>query len=131
MNNKILNKTLFIFLLFLSLFNLSFAQSLPTPPEPNPSLNILGCSEGMSLRNCMLYILFNILRVILTLAIILAVLFMTWAGVIYITKGSDDKAREKANNMLIFGAVGLVIAFIAYGLVIFLTRILGSTTPNI
>jgi hypothetical protein len=127
MNNKILNKTLFIFLLFLSLFNLSFAQSLPTPTEPEPSLTLFGCNTGDPLRVCMLKIFLGILRVILTLAIILAVLFMTWAGVIYITKGSDDKERAKANNMLIYGAVGLVIAFIAYGLVVFLTNVIRGT----
>jgi len=111
---------------FFLVFNLSFvevlAQSYDETPEP-PSF-IPGCSPGDTLRRCMLGIAHLIIRVILVVALIFSAIMMAWAGILYITSGEKEEERKKVRNRIIYAAVGLVVAFLAWAITRFLAGVL-------
>lgn len=117
-----------IFLFLILLPYISLAQVAPPealqPPEIPTSL--FGCTEGDSLRRCILKILGQVLRLILVIALALAVLFFAWAGITYITKGTEAGKREQAQNRLLYAVVGLIIAFISWVVLVLLSRFIQS-----
>lgn len=109
---------------------LSFAQ-VPPPeslPEPEIPTRLFSCLPTDTLRRCMLRLLGDALRVILVIALAFAALMFAFAGLTYLTKGADENARKGAQNRLIYAAVGLVVAFLAWVLVAILSRIIGGAS---
>ncbi len=111
----------------------SFGQFPPPEQSQPPSIptSFFGCTQQDSLRVCILKILQKVLEVILVVALALAAIFIATAGFIYLTKGSDNDARKKANSMLIFAAFGLVIAFLSWVITAFLVEIIRRGTQAI
>jgi len=114
-------------LFFLLVPYLSFAQVVPprsyTPPEIPTRL--FSCVPDEPLRICMLRLLDDALKVILVIALAFAALMIAYAGLLYLTKGADEKARGEAKNRLIYAAVGLVVAFLSWVMTVILSRIIG------
>ncbi|GIW67177.1 MAG: hypothetical protein KatS3mg096_045 [Candidatus Parcubacteria bacterium] len=107
----------------------SFAQYVYSPevlPEPDIPTRLFSCSPNDTLRRCMLKLLGDLLRVILVVALIFSALSIAWAGITYISGGTDDKKREAAKNRLIYAAIGLIFAFLSWVLVTIFTRIIGG-----
>ena len=108
---------------------LSFAQ-IPPPAQfepPEIPTRLFSCLPTDPLRICLLRILDDILKVILVIALIFAALMIAWAGITYILRGgSDDNARKEAKARLIYAAIGLVIAFMAWVVTVMLTRFIGG-----
>jgi type IV secretory pathway VirB2 component (pilin) len=46
-------------------------------------------------------------------ATVLAVLFLVFAGIIFVTSGNDQAKREQAKSMALYVVIGLVIIWIA------------------
>jgi len=65
------------------------------------------------------------LNVIIIVAIIIAVFFLVWGGVKWITSGGDKAKVESARNTIIAGIVGLVFVFLAYFLISLVANIFG------
>lgn len=63
----------------------------------------------------------NFLQVLVQLAfifaIVLALIFIIWAGIDWITSGGDKQGLEKARAKLTYAIVGLVIVLLAIALV--------------
>lgn len=95
-------------------FNLVFAQQLPfgnLPPDINCGSDFFAC----------LAFFFNIfLDLIVTLAFVLAVIFIAWGGIEYIVYGGNENKRKTATNRLIWGTIGLIVALMAFVFVVFL-----------
>jgi FtsH-binding integral membrane protein len=93
---------------------------------PSSSLNYLpptiSCTE---FGDCLLVIFGQVLGVLLYLAFALAVIFIIYAGISYIT--SRGKDVEKIHKMLIYAIVGFVVALSSYVLV----QVIESTVRNI
>ncbi len=118
-----MKKTLvFIPLLIVTLFTLAQITPPELTPPPDIPTSLFGCLPTDTLRQCILKLLGVVLRLILVVALALAAGFGAWAGVTYITGGSDDKKREASKNSLIYAAVGLVIAFLAWAITFLLSR---------
>lgn len=83
----------------------------PGAKEPAPIL----CRGVIECLTIFFSILFKILTI---LAGVFAVIIITWAGILFIVKGADEKKRIEAKNMLIWAAIGLIVALISYSLVI-------------
>ncbi len=101
----------------------------PRPEEMSPPeipTQLFSCSPADTLRRCILRLLGDVLRVILVVALAGAALMIAWAGIIYITGLGGDKSRENAKNKIIYAAIGLVIAFLAWVLTVILTNIIGG-----
>jgi hypothetical protein len=117
-----------IAILFLLVPYLSFAQI--SPPEsyepPNIPTQFFGCDPNEPLRKCMLKILDKILKVILVIALAFAAIMIAWAGVLYIMKGGEKEEEiKKIKGRLIYAAVGLVVAFLAWVITVILSQTIG------
>jgi TRAP-type C4-dicarboxylate transport system permease small subunit len=75
----------------------------------------------------MLKILDKILKVILVIALAFAAIMIAWAGVLYIMKGGEKEEEiKKIKGRLIYAAVGLVVAFLAWVMTAILSRIISE-----
>ena len=63
-----------------------------------------------------------VITVLLIIATVIALFFLIWGGIRWITSGGDKQKVESARNTIISAVIGLVIAFLAYFI---LTVILG------
>ena len=63
---------------------------------------------------CLLWLFNKILSIIYTLALLLGVIFLVYAGIEYITKPGDAKS---VHQRLTWGIVGIVVAIVAFSLV--------------
>jgi hypothetical protein len=115
-------------LFFLLVPYLSFAQVPPPGSFPPPEIptRLFSCLPTDPLRICILRLLDDVLKVILVIALAFAALMVAIAGVTYITKGSDPDSQKKAQSRLIYAAVGLVVAFLAWVITVILSRIIGG-----
>jgi hypothetical protein len=55
-----------------------------------------------------------VIRVILIVAIVVALFFLIWGGIKWITSGGDEKQVEAAKGHVVAAIVGLVIALAAF-----------------
>lgn len=63
-------------------------------------------------------IILNITNWVLGFVTILAVLFLIWGGLQYLTAAGNEEQVEKAKNTITYALLGLVVAAIAYAAVI-------------
>lgn len=59
----------------------------------------------------------NIINYVFNIAIIVAPIMFIVAGLSFITAGGDPTKIKRASNIILWTAVGLVLAILAYGLV--------------
>jgi uncharacterized membrane protein YjfL (UPF0719 family) len=120
-------KKIFLILLLMNVVfavGFVFADEPPPPPPPPPPLPFpvhtlpptIHC--GTDFFDC-LNLFFNIIfRLILLLAVALSTIFIVWAGILYITKGGGkEEDIKKIHQRLVWAAVGLVVALLAYAFV--------------
>ena len=74
---------------------------------------VTSCTEG-DFGQCMLFVLNKVLAIIYTLALFLAVIFLVYAGIEYITKPGE---AGKTHQRLVYGITGIVVAVVAFSLV--------------
>lgn len=90
----------------------AFAQS--TNPDLNP------CRGQNNLLNaaCATRDLGQVLGFVVTIAFVIAVLvalaFLIWGGIKWITSGGDKGGVEAARNQIIAAVIGLIIVFLAF-----------------
>ncbi len=68
----------------------------------------------------------NIVNQVLTLAAIIAVAFIVYAGFLYITAQGDTKQIDKAKTALFGAVIGLVVIGLAYSIVAFVIGAVGG-----
>jgi TRAP-type C4-dicarboxylate transport system permease small subunit len=114
----------------LSLAQVQKPEDTPLPEIPT---NLFGCSPNEELRRCLLRVTAVILRVIMIIALILAAIMIAWAGIEYITKAGKVGEKEvEPKNRIIYAAVGLVIAFMAWAAAAIISNVLtGTGAPRI
>lgn len=66
---------------------------------------------GLSLTD---NVLSNILNIAFVIVVILALAFLIYGGIRWITSGGDKAGVEAARGVIVAALVGLVIAFLAY-----------------
>jgi uncharacterized membrane protein YjfL (UPF0719 family) len=104
------------------LFNFTFAQiQEPSPPERlkcgNVSLPSVLERSNLSQNIwelCILYYTQRILSFLYVLALMLSVIFLSWAGILYITK--PEKSKD-IHSKLIYGIFGVVLAILSFTIV--------------
>lgn len=67
-------------------------------------------------------IIINITNWVLGFVTILAVLFLIWGGLQYLTAAGNEEQVEKAKNTITYALLGLVVAAIAYAAVVVVVR---------
>ena len=61
---------------------------------------------------------------------LLAVAFLIYGGVLYITAGGDESKLKKAQATVTYTIIGLVVAFLAGFIVRFVLKQMGVSQPN-
>jgi hypothetical protein len=113
---------------------LSFAQIPPPESFPPPEIptSFFGCLPTDPLRVCILRILDKVLKVILVLALAFAAVFIAWSGILYILRGGEGSEKQQAvRTRILYAAVGLVVAFLAWVLTVIIARTIGGGSPEI
>jgi len=117
---KISKNLIYLVALFtiFSLFNSALGQQFPIqqPPE-STALTTAG-----SVRDLLLNIFQWVFKILTWVAGALGVIYIIWGGINTIIQGKIDEGK----NRLIYGVVGVVIALIAYALVVMIHNIIVS-----
>lgn len=56
----------------------------------------------------------GIVNILLVLAVVLALIFLIWGGVRWISSGGDKGKIDSARSTIVAAIVGLILAFLAY-----------------
>ncbi len=72
----------------------------------------------------------SILNTIIPVLIVLAVVLFIW-GIIQYVIGSDEEAKKKGKDRMIFGIIGLVVIVAMWGLVSLVTSTFGLDSSNV
>jgi hypothetical protein len=135
LNKMKLGKVIILITLFFLLVPyLSFAQVLlpeQTQPPEIPT-KLFGCEMNEPLRKCLLILTGKVLRVILVIALAFAAVFIAWSGILYILRGGEGSEKQQAiRTRIIYAAVGLVVAFLAWVLTVIIAGTIGGGSPQI
>jgi len=105
----------FLVLNYLILPNIIFAQEIPEEPSIIPGF--FGCESGQSLRGCIGVIAIGILKILLVFAIAAAVIAFAFGGIKFIVQSGSEDQRKKAKDILLWSAVGLVVALLSFAVI--------------
>jgi undecaprenyl pyrophosphate phosphatase UppP len=127
MKTKLIQVITLITILSLLGPNLVLGQDTQIEPQTAVTESFLGCNPNDGILQCLKDIAGYIFKIILYIAVVLAVIFFVLAGITYITKGKEEEGRKKAQNQIIYASIGLVVALISYFLVQFLAKSITKT----
>lgn len=83
---------------------------------------LAGCTEASSKNKNVVDIIQSGVNVVISLVGMLAVFSIIYAGFTYMTAQSDAAKIKRGKDMVLYAVVALVVAFLAYGIVLFVTR---------
>lgn len=119
------------------LFGLSFAvaPAASAACDPATSGNPLGsgadCAKGDGVADQLLgenSVFSTITNILLFLIGAIAVIMLIIGGVRYVISGGDQAQVTSAKNTILYAVVGIIVAFLAYAAVNFVTTQLGNST---
>lgn len=90
--------------------------------EDEDMKKIAGCNEPTGKNKDVVEIVQSGVNVVISLVGILAVFSIIYGGFTYITAQSDPAKIKRGKDMVVYAVVALVVAFLAYGIVLFVTR---------
>ena len=90
--------------------------------EDEDMKKIAGCNEPTGKNKDGVAIVQSGGTVVLSLVGMLAVFSLIYGGFTYITAQSDPAKIKRGKDMVVYAVVALVVAFLAYGIVIFVTK---------
>ena len=90
--------------------------------EDEDMKKIAGCNEPTGKNKDVVEIVQSGVNVVISLVGMLAVFSIIYGGFTYITAQSDPAKIKRGKDMVVYAVVALVVAFLAYGIVIFVTR---------
>ena len=90
--------------------------------EDEDMKKIAGCNETTGKNKDVVEIVQSGVNVVISLVGMLAVFSIIYGGFTYITAQSDPAKIKRGKDMVVYAVVALVVAFLAYGIVIFVTK---------
>lgn len=85
----------------------------PIRPDPGSTLTLTG-------------LVLLILNYLIFFAAVLAIIYLIWAGIQYITAGTDDEKAKKARSGIYNAIIGIVIIVLSYAIIQYVARLAGS-----
>lgn len=73
----------------------------------------------------------NVVVILLIIAVVVALFYLVFGGIKWITSGGDKAKVESARNHIIAAIIGLVVAFLAYFILSVILSFFGLSTNNI
>lgn len=104
----------------LYLTSMAFAQNgaqfdlCPTTTDGRPWANLCKLTGGNAIS--------GLVTLILVIAVIIALFYLLWGGIKWITSGGDKGAVETARNHIIAAIIGLIVVFLAWFILNFLLQ---------
>lgn len=97
------------------------------PSNPNDLDEVSGVMNffrlcELSLTNA---VLSNLLNIVFIIAVIIALAFLIYGGIRWITSGGDKTKVEAARNTLVAALIGLVLVFLSYFIIQIIFSIFG------
>jgi hypothetical protein len=87
---------------------------------------VSGCvTDGVARLTCIPAVLQNIITFALIASGVVAVFFIIWAGIRYVTSGGDQKKVDGARKTLTWAIIGLIIILMAFFIVNVVSYITG------
>ena len=130
-----ISKLLVSLVLFAGLFGLIFNNSISVSAtsredfygvcddvEDEDVKKLAGCTEASSKNKNVVDIIQSGVNVVISLVGMLAVFSIIYGGFTYMTAQSDAAKIKRGKDMVLYAVVALVVAFLAYGIVLFVTR---------
>ena len=127
MNKKLLKNALVFLTLLVLLSPVMVAVAVGnTPADPNYGVDQL---DNLDLpqpteENALPTIVVNLINLVLGFLALIAIVIVLIGGFEWMTAGGNDDKVKTAQNRLKYGLIGLVIIFVAYGLVTFVLKTL-------
>lgn len=88
----------------------AFAQATPIQPCPQDQFaNLCRFSTGGIGR-----IVQTVVTILLIAAVLIALFYLIWGGIRWITSGGDKGKVEEARKHIVAAIIGLIVAFLAY-----------------
>ena len=135
MLKKKISKLLVSLAFFAGLFGLIFNNSISVNAtsredfygvcddvEDEDVKKLAGCTEASSKNKNVVDIIQSGVNVVISLVGMLAVFSIIYGGFTYMTAQSDAAKIKRGKDMVLYAVVALVVAFLAYGIVLFVTR---------
>jgi uncharacterized membrane protein YidH (DUF202 family) len=124
MKTKLIQVITLITILSLLGPNLVLGQTEPTVGESEAGLatSFFGCQTNQTLFQCLPQIVGKIFKILSYIAIVLSIILFIFAGFTFMLKGKEEEGRKKAQNQIIYAAIGLVVALVSLVLATVLTQ---------
>ena len=90
--------------------------------EDEDMKKIAGCDEPTGKNKDVVEIVQSGVNAVISLVGMLAVFSIIYGGFTYITAQSDPAKIKRGKDMVVYAVVALVVAFLAYGIVLFVTK---------
>jgi Na+-driven multidrug efflux pump len=119
---SLLSAVAFILFLLLAPFS-AFAQNTIDPCNVGGGTPPPGCGI-INQENATGIIIGNIINFVFVVAVVLALGFLVYAGIRWITSGGDKEGVASARNMIIAAIVGLLIIVLSYFILNFVLQFL-------
>lgn len=118
---------------YLSLAFPAFAtNSIPIDPCPNGSTGGTNFSILCSLNaNNIGSVISGVITILLIAAAIIALFFLIWGGIRWITSGGDKSKVDEARKTIIASIIGLVIALLAFFIITIVLGIFGLSLTDL
>jgi hypothetical protein len=97
----------------------------PGGPGLYDGLKCVGSNPQISALTDIVTIIANVVRILLTLAGALGVIFLIVGGIMYVVSAGDQGQLKRAKDIITNVITGLVVIFVAYGVVTFIAGNLG------
>ncbi len=88
----------------------AMAAAVQLCPKDGDGFNNLCTTNADSLSD----VIGKVIQVVLVVAIVLALFFLIWGGIKWVTSGGDKTKVETARNTIIAAIIGLVIALLSF-----------------
>ena len=72
-----------------------------------------------------------ILNLLILVAAIIAIVYLIWAGIRYITAGTDEEAAKKARAAIYNAIIGIVIIILSYTVIVWISRLTRNTVQQV
>ncbi len=115
-NNKLHMKKLFTLASSVPAFLMTAPQVFAQTSDLNPCKDATGVlSAACAGQNLTLgQVLGFIVTIAFVIAVLIALLFLLWGGIKWITSGGDKAGVEAARNQIIAAVIGLVVVFLSF-----------------
>ena len=112
---KIVSSASFAFTALLLTASQVMAQTVskslnPCDNKDNKALNAACAGQGLGLGN----VLGFVITIAFVIAVLIALFYLVWGGIKWITSGGDKAGVEGARSQIIASIIGLIIVFLAF-----------------